>query len=311
MGNLAPVVTTAFLPNPHGNPLEVDFSAEAQDPNGDAVTFEWDFDDSSAKKAGRSTSHIYAAGGTYNVKVTASDGKGGTTTETIVVTVSPTANVLPTLDVLADPGQGTGPLTVRFSSQASDPDSPDPLKYTWAFGDGGFSAEPNPVHTYLAAGVYTATLTVEDRRGGKTTKSLTITVTAVAGAAPAAKAPDAAPEQAPWFGVSEPVKTSVSGFAKRGLAVKVTCTTAMTGTAKLLVSSKVAKALGLKSTTLASVKVNCANAGSKALKLKASSTVKKALAKAKGSVKVTLSVSLKAKGEASKHSTRAITLTRR
>ena len=156
VGNVAPIVTTAFLPNPHGNPLEVDFTAEADDPNGDPVTFEWDFDDSSAKKAGGSTSHIYAAGGTYNVKVTASDGKGGKTTETIAVTVSQTANVLPTLDVLADPGQGTGPLVVRFSSQASDPDSPDPLKYTWAFGDGGFSAEPNPVHTYLAAGVYTA-----------------------------------------------------------------------------------------------------------------------------------------------------------
>ena len=311
VGNVAPVVTTAFLPNPHGNPLEVDFTAEADDPNGDPVTFEWDFDDNSGKQSGGSVSHIYAAAGTYNAKVTASDGKGGTTTQTVTVTVSPAANVLPTLDVLADPGQGTGPLVVRFSSQASDPDSPDPLKYTWAFGDGGFSAEPNPVHTYLAAGTYTATLTVEDRRGGKTSKSLTITVTAVAGAAPAPKAPDAAPEQAPWFGVSEPVKTSVSGFAKQGLAVKVTCTTAMTGTAKLLVSSKVAKALGLKSTTLASVKVNCANAGSKALKLKAGSKVKKALAKAKGSVKVTLSVSLKAKGEASKHSTRAITLTRR
>jgi PKD repeat protein len=181
----------------------------------------------------------------------------------------------------------------------------------WAFGDGSFSAEKNPVHTYAAAGVYTASLTVTDARQGTTTKTVQITVRSVAGAAPAAKAPTAAPEQASWFGVSEPVKTSVSGFAKSGLTVKVTATEAMSGSAKLLVTKKVAKALGLKSTTLASAKVSFANAGSKSVKFKVSSKVKKALAKAKGSIKVTLSVSLKAQGEATKNSTRAVTLTRK
>ena len=116
------------------------------------------------RRPARSTSHIYAAGGTYNVKVTATDGKGGTTTETIAVTVSPKANVLPTVDVLADPGQGTAPLVVRFCSQVGDQDGHvNNLGYMWAFGDGAFSAEKNPVHTYPAAGVYTASLTVDGR----------------------------------------------------------------------------------------------------------------------------------------------------
>ena len=53
------------------------------------------------------------------------------------------ANLLPTVAVEADPRTGTAPLTVRFSSRASDPDGTD-LKYTWAFGDGGGSAEPQP-----------------------------------------------------------------------------------------------------------------------------------------------------------------------
>ena len=167
------------------------------------------------------------------------------------------ANVLPTVEVLADPVQGTAPLVVRFSAQVGDEDgNVNNLGYVWAFGDGSLSAEKNPVHTYAAAGTYTASLTVTDARGGKTTKTVQITATSVAGAAPAAKAPTAAaPEQASWFGVSEPVKTSVSGFAKSGLTVKVTATEAMSGSAKLLVSSKVAKALGLKSTTLATAKV--------------------------------------------------------
>ncbi len=104
--------------------------------------------------------------------------------------VSPKANVLPTVEVLADPVQGTAPLVVRFSAQVGDADGDvNNLGYVWAFGDGSFSAEKNPVHTYAAAGTYTASLTVTDARGGKTTKTVQITVTSVAAAAPAAKAP--------------------------------------------------------------------------------------------------------------------------
>ena len=300
-GNAAPAVAIGKLDAPHGDPMQVHFSSEVSDADGDEdLTYEWDFDDDSAKSSLEEVTHTFTTAGTYNVKLTVTDGKGAKGEATVSVTVSPKANVAPTVDVLADPVQGTAPLVVRFSAQVGDEDGDvNNLGYVWAFGDGGFSAEKNPSHTYTAAGTHTASLTVTDARGAKTTKTVQITVTSVAAApapAPAAKAPAAAPEQAPWFGVSQPVKTSVAGFAKSGLAVKVTATDAMTGTAKLVVTSKVAKALGLKSTTLASVKVSFTSAGSKSIRFKASKTVKKALAKAKGSVKVSLSVSLKAQG---------------
>ncbi len=129
---------------------------------------------------------------------------------------------------------------------------------------------------------YTATLTVEDRRGGRASASVPVTVTAaLASPGPGAKAPDAAPAQAPWFGVSEPVKTSVSGFAKRGLSVRVTCTQAMSGSATLTVTSAVARKLGLKRTTLASTAVKCAGAGSKTVKLKPSAATRRALARSR------------------------------
>ncbi len=127
----------------------------------------------------------------------------------------------------------------------------------------------------------------------------------------AAKAPDvapAAPVQAPWFGVSKPATTSVAAFSKSGLKVKVTATEAMRGTAKITVSKKVAKKLGLKKTTLASGKVKFTSAGSKSVKLKASAAVRRALRKAKGSIKVKLSVSLRATGKSAKKSTRTIKL---
>ncbi|MDA0180603.1 PKD domain-containing protein [Solirubrobacter phytolaccae] len=311
-GNAAPVIDGIGKLSPHGNPMQLQLTVQAHDPENDKLTFTWDFDDQTSA-TGADVTHTWTTAGTYNVKVTASDGKGGTATRTETVTVSPAANVLPTVTIAADPTQGSAPLPVQFSANPDDPDGDRRnLLYVWAFGDGSFSAEQNPLHTYTLPGVHTATLTVTDARGGKTTKSVQITVSSVQGGpAPAPKGPDAAPTQAPWFGVSEPVKTSVAGFAKSGLSVKVTATEAMTGSAKLVVSSKVAKALGLKSTTLATASVKFTSAGSKTVKFKVSKTVKKALAKAKGSVKVTLAVSLKAQGESAKSSTRSVTLTRR
>jgi hypothetical protein len=85
----------------------------------------------------------------------------------------------------------------------------------------------------------------------------------------------------------------------------------MTGTARLTVSKKVAKQLGLKTTTLASGKVTFTSAGAKSVTLKPSAAVKRALKKAKGSVKVTLGVSLRATGKSAKKSTSTITLATR
>ena len=62
----------------------------------------------------------------------------------------------------ASPTAGLVPLDVQFSSSGTfDPDG-DSLTYAWNFGDGSYSGSPNPSHTYISAGSYTATLTVTD-----------------------------------------------------------------------------------------------------------------------------------------------------
>ncbi|TMA71699.1 MAG: PKD domain-containing protein, partial [Deltaproteobacteria bacterium] len=78
----------------------------------------------------------------------------------------------------ADPRQGPAPLTVPFTSAGStDPDSgPGALTFSWTFGDGGTSTEPNPVHTYAARGLYLARLTVSDGAAATTTDAIPITV---------------------------------------------------------------------------------------------------------------------------------------
>jgi len=325
-GNQAPVVQVAALPTGGEAPLEVQFSATIGDPDGDAMTYEWDFDDGSPTKTGSAskkstikTEHTYTSAGTYEATLTVSDGKGESTTESVTVVVgNPPANQPPTVEIAADPKSGTAPLTVQFSSRAVDPEG-KPLIVTWDFGDGGQAAGATATHTYIAPGTYTATVTARDQGGLSATATVEIVVAAPqaapnnnnggGGSTSAAAAP--APKPNAWFGVAKPAKTTLAKFAKRGLKVQVTCTESMRGTAKLTLSSKLRKQLGLKSATIASRSIKCAGAGSKTITLKPSKKVQRALKGAKGSVKAKLGVTLRAAGESAKKSTRTVTLASR
>lgn len=103
----------------------------------------------------------------------------GNNSLTASITVSPVAgNNSPTAVVGAVPLSGTAPLNVAFSGAgSSDPDS-DPLTYAWTFGDGAGGSGATTNHTYATPGTYTATLTVDDGRGGSGTAHVDITVNA-------------------------------------------------------------------------------------------------------------------------------------
>ncbi len=90
----------------------------------------------------------------------------------------------------ATPASGTAPLSVTFSAAGS---TGNIVSFTLDFGDGedfpGTDITAGVNHTYETAGIYTATLTVQDNRGRTSSDSVVITVgpplpTAVLGAAP-------------------------------------------------------------------------------------------------------------------------------
>ncbi|MFH1283878.1 MAG: PKD domain-containing protein [bacterium] len=131
----------------------------SSDPDGDALTYTWDFGDGTIGSGAIST-HTYQNPGVYTVSLVVSDGEltseESQTTATIEnVNEAPIANA-------GGPYAGLEYSPVQFNGTlSSDPDG-DALTYTWDFGDGtsGIGATPN--HAYGNAGTYTVTLVVSD-----------------------------------------------------------------------------------------------------------------------------------------------------
>ena len=172
--NAAPTVQAAANPRTGGGPLRVTLSAAGTDPEGQALSYRWEFGDGTAPAAGRTATHTYVAAGTYTARVTATDPHGASGSGTVTITV---ANSAPTVRAAADPASGAAPLRVRLSAAGSDPDG-GPLLYSWDFGDGQRAAGASAVHTYSRAGTYTATVTVRDAGGRTGTATVTVTVNA-------------------------------------------------------------------------------------------------------------------------------------
>lgn len=72
---------------------------------------------------------------------------------------------------------GQAPYQVSFNgSDSFDPDG-SIVSYNWDFGDGGAATGAQTSHTYTAAGIFQAKLTVTDNDGLKSTKTFNISVT--------------------------------------------------------------------------------------------------------------------------------------
>lgn len=81
------VLTTATAPAFGELPLAVAFDAsQSSDPDGDTLSYSWDFGDGSGVQEGGATAtHTYESEGRYSAKVVVSDGRGGTATGEVEV----------------------------------------------------------------------------------------------------------------------------------------------------------------------------------------------------------------------------------
>lgn len=90
-------------------------------------------------------------------------------------------NSAPTAALTATPRSGYAPLAVNFDGSGSrDPDAGDSISsYTFNFGDGTVVTQSSPTiaHTYTAAAIYTARLTVADTHGAASTNTAEVLIT--------------------------------------------------------------------------------------------------------------------------------------
>lgn len=150
-------------PDQHVTASLVQFDAAgSRDPDGQALSYQWDFGDGKSG-TGVSPRHVYAAPGTYDVAVTVSDASGtirNTDTDglRVVVNALPVADAGP--DLVGTPGET---LTFR-GDRSSDPDGTI-KRYLWDFRDGTTASGAVVSHAYDTPGIYFVQLQVFDDTG--------------------------------------------------------------------------------------------------------------------------------------------------
>ncbi|HWQ47636.1 MAG TPA: PKD domain-containing protein [Methanosarcina sp.] len=151
-------------------PLNVVFKDTS---TGTPTKWKWNFGDGTSSTL-KNPTHKYSKVGNYTVTLTVTNAVGSSTkTISKYITVTATSQT-PTADFWGSPLSGKTPLKVVFTETSKG----SPTKWKWDFGDGKYSTEKSPMHTYSAAGTYTVKLTATNTAGSSTkTKSKYIKVT--------------------------------------------------------------------------------------------------------------------------------------
>ena len=113
--NAAPRVTAAAAPTSGTAPLAVDFTGEATDPEGEALTYEWAFGDGTTA-TGQNVSHTYQNPGTFTAKLTVTDARGAKGSDTVQIKVNHPPDLGGCEGVRSDEFSGTELDKTRWSA---------------------------------------------------------------------------------------------------------------------------------------------------------------------------------------------------
>jgi PKD domain len=144
----------------------VDFTGIANDPDGDHLTFSWDFGDGHSA-TGEAVSHQFM-NGTSNVTMFVDDGEVGPEPRPLSLTkmIVVTENSPPTISVLSNPAVIVLTVTM-FTVNYADNDSGDSHRFTWFWGDGSsiVTSIPQAEHLYAVRGTYSIEVYCDDLTG--------------------------------------------------------------------------------------------------------------------------------------------------
>ena len=163
-GNKSPTVVLSATPTSGSEPLIVNFTANASDPDGKVETYAWDFngDNKTDSNAVATTKFTYDKAGTYTAKVTVTDDQGATASDEIVITVG-------SISV------GTGNLSIDVSPNTAKVTITGPKNYSFT-GDKTLNdiAIGSYNITVSQSGYSSKTVSAVVQKGKTTSKSITI-----------------------------------------------------------------------------------------------------------------------------------------
>ena len=136
-------------------PFQVDFEDFSTSTYG-LSQWEW-FVNGAPKGGSQSFSQYFGVVGEYEIMLVVTDANGCSDTTTQMVYVRP----IPVANFIASDTLGCAPAVLTFTDYSVHP----PTEWYWDFGDGGYSDQQHPVHTYTEDGIYTVKLRIVDRYG--------------------------------------------------------------------------------------------------------------------------------------------------
>jgi PKD repeat protein len=243
--------TASPTPTTRGTVVSFDGSASTDaETAGGIASYAWDFGDGTTDQTtAPTTTHSYAALGSFNVQLVVTDADDGADSAPAIHSVT-VDNVAPVAQLTFSPTQPQTGQTVAFSAAGSSDSDGSIAVYRWDLdGDGLFEtvtgSQPTASRTYSTASTFHATVQVQDNDGAIATATVTVPVTAAAGGGSTAP-PDGGSTAPPGSGT--PPSRSTTGdtpatpgssalkltftarrtvrlrdLIRRGLAASVTC----------------------------------------------------------------------------------------
>lgn len=140
---------------------------------GEIASINWDFGDGNSSNEFNPV-HTYAVAGDYSVSMTFTDTSGCTSAVSYLVPVEDPVDIdnfgCQAFFFFEQPDPNEF-LTFQFVDYSLG----DVVSYEWDFGDGSFSNQANPIHTFTVAGEYQVSLTTIDAEGCSSNLAIVIT----------------------------------------------------------------------------------------------------------------------------------------
>ncbi|MFH1590882.1 MAG: PKD domain-containing protein, partial [archaeon] len=176
--DISPTVDARANPERGREPLKVDFDCHLDEPGNGDHSFYWTFGNGMGTANTQTATRTYDNNGRYTASCKGTDADGDYDWDSVEIIVDPYA---PVADLSANKYDGDAPLSVDFTCEASEGNSPYIFELNYGDSSDVVSGNDNPferAHVYQTPGTYTVDCEVTDESGNgeSDTDSVTIEV---------------------------------------------------------------------------------------------------------------------------------------